>query len=107
VTAPRCKRCRDGVPHDIPHGTSNGYDHHSCRCDPCRAAKNAKDREYRDSGRNAAACRAWRERRRRKEPSATGEGIRCARCGIDHQRCRRVRGTALCVDCHEVERWAV
>jgi hypothetical protein len=30
-----------------PHGTSNRYQNHRCRCDACRAAESARKRAYR------------------------------------------------------------
>ena len=32
---------------DPRHGSLNGYDHHKCRCDPCRQAKSEYARVYR------------------------------------------------------------
>ncbi|MGA0617559.1 hypothetical protein [Paracoccus sp. KR1-242] len=32
---------------DIPHGTANGYQRYRCRCDGCRAAEVARQREWR------------------------------------------------------------
>jgi hypothetical protein len=30
----------------IEHGTVDAYNHHGCRCDPCRAAKSEYARKY-------------------------------------------------------------
>lgn len=31
-----CQRCAENVPHEFNHGTSTGYNYHSCRCADCR-----------------------------------------------------------------------
>ena len=70
------------------HGTPGGYSNHKCRCPKCRAAQKAYSSTW------------WKRR-------ATEEGElppgRCDRCGIDYDRYPRYRGSAMCVDCHDVE----
>ncbi len=34
---------------EIPHGTTNGYRRHECRCDACTDAQRASQREYRET----------------------------------------------------------
>jgi 5-methylcytosine-specific restriction endonuclease McrA len=40
-----------------PHGTATGYNKYKCRCDPCRAAKAAAAKRYRESNREVVAVR--------------------------------------------------
>lgn len=103
---PKCARCRDGIPHDGPHGVSR-YRHCRCRCRICTDAIRETSQRRRSAAsrqRDAAQKRAARA----GVPLPTG--AKCWRCGIafDRPGVRYGKGEA-CADCVEVERvmsWA-
>lgn len=45
---PTCRKCRSEA---FTHGTTNGYKRHGCRCDECREAQAAAQRDYQASRR--------------------------------------------------------
>lgn len=57
------KRCKQRLPPEHVHGTSAGYQHWGCRCEPCRSAERTRARSYREeqarrAGRPTSAERA-------------------------------------------------
>jgi hypothetical protein len=69
----RCSTCHlqksfeaGDIPPKATHGTYAMYSHHRCRCDDCKAAKRAMNKEYRELNRDEINARR-REKRRIKK----------------------------------------
>lgn len=56
MSAVKCLRCRNGVPHDVPHGET-GYEKHGCRCQVCTQGRRDKARRHRANPENRARDR--------------------------------------------------
>jgi hypothetical protein len=55
---PRCRICAAGIPHELNHGSINGYNFHRCRCSRCSTVWNTYQRDW--VNRNLEKNRAYR-----------------------------------------------
>jgi hypothetical protein len=75
----------------MKHGTRSTYVHHKCRCDECRAAQNAYQREYVKTE-ESRVYRTKLSRAVRKRNQAAARWVKQNQPDLWKQICEEIRG---------------